>query len=82
MVSQVQTSSIVQDQGTADSKFLSNKEAERALMLPQHDGIHDEYDDVLNKLLMPSKSIMMCLLSFYLLPVGFVFVVISFPRSC
>ncbi|CAL9081436.1 unnamed protein product, partial [Musa textilis] len=45
VVSQVKTSSIVQDQGTADSKFLSKK-AEPALMLPQHDGIHDEYDDL------------------------------------
>ncbi|WOL08407.1 transcription initiation factor IIA subunit 1 [Canna indica] len=42
-------------QGSGSSKFPLNKEAKQHPVLPQYDGVHDEYDDVFNKLFMNSK---------------------------
>ncbi|CAD5188479.1 unnamed protein product [Musa acuminata subsp. malaccensis] len=45
-VAQGQKSSIRDGQGTANFKFYFNKDAKPTPVLPQHDGIHDDYDDI------------------------------------
>lgn len=60
-------------QGTATSKFLSNKDAKPAKLIPQVDGTHDDYDDVINTLLMGYISIYALSFSFYLCLVGLFF---------
>ncbi|XP_074592565.1 transcription initiation factor IIA large subunit-like isoform X2 [Curcuma longa] len=45
-ISRWQTSSLKHVQENVDSEFLPKKEAKQPLVLPQSDGVHDEYDDL------------------------------------
>ncbi|XP_042428095.1 transcription initiation factor IIA large subunit-like isoform X1 [Zingiber officinale] len=45
-ISQCEKSSLMHAQGNTKSKFPSNKETKESLVLPQSDGVNDEYDDL------------------------------------
>ncbi|CAL9091976.1 unnamed protein product [Musa textilis] len=56
VLGQFQKSSIMDGQGTVTSRFLSNKDAKPAKMIPQGDGTHDDYDDMFHLQEVPSED--------------------------